>query len=167
ERERSGRQWQYPNDVSRYGLGLVFDSEELGFLLRLVHGPGEHLGMVLLGQDLSQLHQDPNRQPASCELIRDDREPRDETSHFRSPECRGLRKPQLANAVIEERRISELAVELPSREAGQLDDKSDYEMPLAPNQVCEAAVDITRGGRFHNNQLTRVSSPPVRAEGAP
>jgi hypothetical protein len=56
ERDRgSGRHWQCPNDVSRYGLGLVLDSQELGFLWRLALGPGEHLGMVLLGQHLSQL----------------------------------------------------------------------------------------------------------------
>src|SRR5438270_12051219 len=123
--------------------------------------------MVILGQDLSQLHQDANRQPASCELFHDDRKPRDETSHFRSPECRGVRKPQLTNAIIEGRRISELAVELPSREAGQLDNKLDYEMPLAPNQVCEAAVDITRGGRFHSNRLTRVSPPSCEGRRRP
>jgi hypothetical protein len=84
-------------------------------------------------------------------LIRDHREPRDETSHFRSPECRRLREPELANAVIEERGVSELAIELLLGKAGQLDDELDYEMSLAPNQVGEAAVNIARGGRFHNN----------------
>jgi hypothetical protein len=31
----------------------------------------------------------------------------------------------------------------------------DYQMPLAPNQAGEAAVNIARGGRFHSNRLTR------------
>jgi hypothetical protein len=48
----------------------------------------------------------------------------------------------LADAVVEERGISELAVEPPLRKAGQLDDELDYQMPLAPNQVGEAAVEI-------------------------
>jgi hypothetical protein len=38
-------------------LGLALDGEELGLFLRLARGPGEHLGMVLLGQHLSQLDQ--------------------------------------------------------------------------------------------------------------
>jgi hypothetical protein len=58
---RSGRHGQCPNDVSRHGLGLVLDCEELGFLLRLAHGPGEHLDMVLFGQHLSQLDQSADR----------------------------------------------------------------------------------------------------------
>jgi hypothetical protein len=115
--------------------------------------------MVLLGQHLSQLDHRADRQPAFCELARDNREPCDETSHFRSPECRGLREPELANAVIEKRGVSALAIELPLGEAGQLDDELDYQMPLAANQVGEAAVEIMRGGRFHSNRLTRVFAP--------
>src|SRR6266852_1781883 len=45
----------------------------------------------------------------------------------------------------------------PLGKAGHLDDELDYQMPLAPNQVGEAAVEIARGGRFHSNRLTRVS----------
>lgn len=163
----SGRHWQCPNDVSRDRLGLALDGEELGFLLRLALGPGEHPGMVLLGQHLSQLDQSANRQPAVCQSIRDDRKPREETGHFRSPECRGLRKPQLANTVIEERSVSELAIEPPLGKASQLDDELDYQVPLPPNQVGKAAVEITRGGRFHENQLARVSPPSCEGKGRP
>jgi hypothetical protein len=63
--------WQSPNDVSRDGLGPVLDGEKLGLLLRLALGPKEHLGMVLVGQHVSQLDQRANRQPACCEGIRD------------------------------------------------------------------------------------------------
>jgi hypothetical protein len=62
-------------------------------------------------------------------------------------------------SISEERGVSELAIELPFRKAGQLDDELDYQMPLAPNQVSEAAVEIARGGRFHSNPLTRVFLP--------
>src|SRR5258708_4648986 len=165
--ERSGRHWQCPNDVSRHWLGLVLDGEELGFLLRLALGPADHLGMVLFGQHLSQLDQSADRQPAFCESIHDRRKPRDETSHFRSPERRGLRKPELPNAIIEERSVSELAIELPLGEAGQLDDELDYQVPLAPNQLGEAAVEIARGVQFHSNRLTRVSALSCEATRRP
>src|SRR5258708_10899641 len=123
--------------------------------------------MVLLGQHLSQLDQSADRQPAFRELIRDDREPRDETGRLRSPEGGRLREPELANAVIEERRVSELAIELPLGKAGQLDDELDYEMPLVPNQVGEAAVEIARSGRFHGNSLARASSPSCEGRRRP
>src|ERR1700737_3903730 len=106
--------------------------------------------MVLVGQHLSQLDQSADRQPACSELIGDRREQSNEASHLGPSECRGLGKPQLANAVIEERGISELAVKLPFGKAGQLDDELDDEVPLAPNQVGEAAVEIACGGRFHS-----------------
>jgi hypothetical protein len=51
---------------------------------------------------------------------------------------------ELANAIVEERSVSEFAIELPLGKAGQLDDELDYQMPLASNQVGEAAVEITR-----------------------
>jgi hypothetical protein len=35
----------------------------------------------------------------------------------------------------------------------------DYQMPLAPNQVGEAAVEIARRGRFHGDRVTRVFQP--------
>jgi hypothetical protein len=65
----------------------------------------------------------------------------------------------LPKAIIEERSVSELAIELPLGEVGQLDDELDYEVPLAPNQLGEAAAEIARGVRFHGNRLTRVSPP--------
>jgi hypothetical protein len=119
--------------------------------LRHALGTGEHLGMVLGGQHLSQLDQSADRQPACRELTGDRREQSYEPSHFGSPERRGLGKPELANAVIEQRCISQLPIELPFGKAGQLDDELDDEVPLAPNQIGEAAVEIACGGRFHSD----------------
>jgi hypothetical protein len=50
-------------------------------------------------------------------------------------------------------------MELPLRKACQLDDELDYQVPLAPSQVGEAAVEIARGGRFHGDSLTPVFLP--------
>src|ERR1700674_975139 len=163
--ERTGRSeriawhWPYPNEVSRHGLRPVLDGKTLGFLLRLSLSPGEHPGMVLFCQHLSKLDQGADRQPAFRQSIGDDGEPRDQASRFRSPEGRGLRKPELADAVIKQRSVAELSIELPLRKASQLDDELDCQMPLPPNQVGEAAVEVARGGRFHSNPLTRVFLP--------
>jgi hypothetical protein len=43
----------------------------------------------------------------------------------------------------------------------------DYEMPLVPNQVGEAAVEIARSGRFHGNSLARASSPSCEGRRRP
>ena len=53
-------------------------------------------------------------------------------------------------------------MELAFGKARQLDDELDDEMPLAPDQVGEAAVEITRSIRFHTNRLTRVFEPPYK-----
>src|SRR5258708_7277854 len=63
--------------------------------------------------------------------------------------------------------VRQLGLELPLGKAGQLDDELDYQMPLAPNQVGEAAVEITRGDRFHGNRLTRVSPPSCEGRRRP
>jgi hypothetical protein len=56
---------------------------------------------------------------------------------------------------MKERSVSKLAIALQPGKARQLDDELDYQVPLVPNQVGEAAVEIVRGGRFHSNPLTR------------
>jgi hypothetical protein len=149
------------------GLGLYSTARSWACSLRHALGAREHLCLVLWGQRLSQFDQGADRQPARRELIGNRREPLDEPGYFGSPERRGLGKPELANAVIEQRCISKLPIELPFGKPSQLDDEFDDEVPLPPNQIGETTVDIARRGRFHSNPLTRVFKPSCAGRKAP
>jgi hypothetical protein len=140
--------------------GRRFDRQErrrdlLRLALRRVEEPRQHVGPILGSDDLRELDDAREVEPAVSERLDDLRVPLDELRRGLPVEGRSLRKTELAMEKIEERGVPDRRPHLPAVEVREGNEKHPERVVLATEKVGEAGGLFT--GSWHARMVARIS----------